>query len=88
MVEVAQKVFNNREDPTAGLNTRMAKVLLALNEKKKAQEVRETTRAKKSLVGEKESNPGLGKISVHFAERKDIGNRNALKVRGNRLPCW
>lgn len=23
LVEVAQKVFNNREDPSAGLNTRM-----------------------------------------------------------------
>ncbi|KAK1346709.1 hypothetical protein QTO34_000569 [Cnephaeus nilssonii] len=34
LVKVAQKVFNNREDQTANLNTRMAKVFLAINEGK------------------------------------------------------
>lgn len=28
----------------------------------------------------------MGKINVHFAERKDIGKGSALSVQGNQLP--
>lgn len=71
-VEVPQKAFNNREDSTADLNKRIAKVLLAMTEGK-------GTKKEGHHGGQAHLRNRMSRASVPCARKEGTGKRNARR---------
>lgn len=85
LVEVAQKVFNNQEDPIAGLNTWMTKALLAISEKKGPRGRRDNTGQEKPRR-RKEVQPRLEQNQCAFCRKEGHWKRECPEHAGEPTP--